>query len=188
MNQTIKTMKTILSISLLLLLLSFKNDTKNQIEFQYPKNKEAKFTMDTDKFKKFTKEWRGEDYYYMNDGGEKGFVCSVLFYKLNSQEQKTMVEPFGGMTSAQIPYVYFSGNSKLKKYESNNKGWGNAEDDFMFHQNDILTVEGIEIRQKHMYAYAMFGKDLFVNVHLSKVNCSPEDSVAMRQIMDGLKK
>lgn len=181
-------MKTILSISLLLLLLSFKCDTNTLIEFQYPKNKEAKFTMDTDKFKKFTKEWRGEDYYYMSEGGDKGFICSVLFYKLNSQEQKTMVEPFGGMTSAGIPFLYFSSNSNLKKYESNNVNWGKAEDDFMFRQNDILEVEGVKIKQKHMYAYAMFGKDLFVNVHLSKTNCSAEDSLVMRTILDGLKK
>jgi hypothetical protein len=181
-------MKKLLSFSLLLLLLSFKSDTNAVIEFRYPKNKEAKFTMDTKQFKSFTKEWRGEDYYFMSEGVDKGFMCSVLFYKLNSQEQKKMVEPFGGMTSAGIPFLYFSETSNLKKYESNNVNWGKADDDFMFRHNDILEVEGVKIKQKHMYAYAMFGKDLFVNVHLSKVNCSPEDSLVMRKILDGLKK
>lgn len=99
-----------------------------------------------------------------------------------------MVDPFGGMTSASIPFVYFSENSNLKKYESNNKSWGQVTDDFMFRQNDIFEFEGVNIKQKHMYAYAMFGKNIFVNVHLSKTNFTPADSTAMRQILDGLKK
>jgi hypothetical protein len=124
----------------------------------------------------------------MGESIDKQFICSVLFYKLNSDEQKAMVEPLGGMTSAGIPFLYFSESSNLKKYERNNVGWGEMEDDFMFRQNDILELQGIKINQKHMYAYAMFGKDLFVNIHLSKINCTPGDSTAMRKIMHTLKK
>lgn len=179
-------LKTILLAAITLILFSFSGGNRT-IEFKYPKEKSAKFTMDTDAFKKFSEEWRGEDYYYMSEKGKNGMICSVLFYKLNAAEQKRMVDPFGeGM--AGIPFAYFSESSKLKKYESNNASWGEMKDDFMFRQNDIMEMEGMKIGQKHMYAYAMFGKDLFVNVHLSKVLCTPEDSTAMRQILAGLKK
>lgn len=168
-------------------LLSF-NGGINEIEFKYPKTKDAKFTMTTDKFKEFKEEWRGQDYYYMCENRDKNIICSVLFYKLNKDEQKLMVEPFGGMITPGIPFIYFSDNSNLKKYETNSNGWGQMTDDFMFRQNDILEFEEIITKQKHMYAYCMFGKDLFVNVHLSKVDYTAEDSTAMRQILKGLKK
>jgi hypothetical protein len=178
---------TAFSAALVFMLSAFSGD-KSEIVFSYPKNKTAKIILTTDKFKKFDKEWRGEDYYYMSKNGEGDLICSVLFYKLNKEEQKLMVEPFGDMPSAGIPFAYFSENSNLKKYETNNKAWGEMTDDFMFRQNDILEFQGVKIKQKHMYAYAMFGKDLFVNVHLSKVNFTAEDSTAMRQILGGLKK
>jgi hypothetical protein len=174
-------------IALAIILFSFSGD-EEKIEFSYPKNKAAKFTMTTDKFKKFNKEWRGQDYYYMSENTDNNIVCSVLFYKLNKDEQKLMVEPFGDMITPGIPLIYFSDNSNLKKYEVNKQAWGEMTDDFMFRQNDIVEFEGIKTRQKHMYGYCMFGKDLFVNVHLSKVDYTAEDSTAMRQILDGLKK
>ncbi len=39
-----------------------------------------------------------------------------------------------------------------------------------------------------MYGYAMFGDDLFVNVHLSKMNCSADDISEMKEILNSLKK
>lgn len=183
-------MKNKLTIYLIVLtttLMSFTGD-KNVIEFAYPKRNDAKFTMTTDKFKNFTKEWRGEDYYYMCENGNSNIICSVLFYKLNKDEQKLMVDPMGGMITPGIPLIYFSERSNLKKYERNNNSWGEMTDDFMFRQNDILEIEGVKMKQKHMYAYCMFGKDLFVNIHLSKTNYTADDSTAMRQILDGLKK
>jgi len=182
-----KNKQTIYLIVLTAILMSFTGD-KNVIEFAYPKSNDAKFTMTTDKFKNFTKEWRGEDYYYMCENGNSNIICSVLFYKLNKDEQKLMVEPMGGMITPGIPLIYFSEKSNLKKYERNNNSWGEMTDDFMFRQNDILEFEGVKMKQKHMYAYCMFGKDLFVNVHLSKTNYTADDSTAMRQILDGLKK
>lgn len=178
---------TTICAALIIMLSAFSGD-KKEIVFSYPKNKTAKIILTTDKFKKFNKEWRGEDYYYMSENGEDNLICSVLFYKLNKEEQKLMVEPFGDMTSSGIPFAYFSENSNLKKYETNNKAWGEMTDDFMFRQNDIMEFQGVKIKQKHMYAYGMFGKDLFVNVHLSKVNFTTEDSIAMRQILAGLRK
>jgi hypothetical protein len=58
----------------------------------------------------------------------------------------------------------------------------------MFSHADIKEFNGIKMNQKHMYGYAMFGKDLFLNIHLSKVGCTPEDSTAMKQLLDGLRK
>ena len=165
---------------------SFSGD-KQLIEFKYPKNKDAKFTISTDAFKKFKEEWRGEDYYYLSESGESDIICSVLFYKLNKDEQKLMVDPFGEPNSG-IPFIYFTNSSNLKKYEKNDKSWGTMTDDFMFRQNDILDFEGIKIKQKHMYAYGMFGKNLFVNIHLSKTNYTADDSTKMRQVLDGIQK
>ena len=181
------TKKVIFLSALATILLAFTSD-KKIVEFNYPKNKDAIFTMATDKFKKFKEEWRGQDYYYSCENGDDDIICSVLFYKLNSDEQKHMVDPFGGMTNAGIPFLYFSDNSNLKKYETNNQSWGEMTDDFMFRQNDITEFEGIQVNQKHMYAYCMFGKDLFVNVHLSKTDYSADDSTSMRQILASLLK
>ena len=88
--------------------------------FGYPLSPTAKFTMTTDLFPKFKEEWRDMDYYYYCEKGSNGMICSVLFYRLNADEQKTMIEPFGDKAGAGIPYVYFSDNSQLKKYEKNN--------------------------------------------------------------------
>jgi hypothetical protein len=62
------------------------------------------------------------------------------------------------------------------------------KDDFMFRQNDVFEYQGINMRQKHMYAYGMLDKDLFVNVHLSKLNYNKSDSVQMREMMGSLAK
>lgn len=180
--------KLLFTISILSFLF-FSNDKKD-LEFNYPKNKQAILIMNTDKFENFKKEWRGEDYYYLCENGKDQIICSVLFYKLNKDEQKMMVDSFdpeGQTTSPILPLTHFM-NSNLRKYEQNNQIWGEATDDFMFKQNDILEVERKKINQKNMYAYCMFDKNLFVNIHLSKINCTSKDSISMRQILDGLKK
>jgi hypothetical protein len=180
-------LRTIIISAIATTLMSLTGD-KNTIEFKYPKRSDVKFKMTTNIFKKFKEEWRGEDYYYMCENGENKIICSVLFYKLNKDEQKLMVDPFEGMTNAGLPFIFFSDNSNLKKYEKNNVSWGEMTDDFMYRQNDILEFEGMSLKQKHMYAYTMFGKDIFVNIHLSKTNYTPKDSIAMRQILNDLKK
>ena len=183
--------KKIFLPGIILFLLSFAAD-KNIIEFRYPKNKEAVVVMSTDRFGKFEKEWRGTDYYYSTNNSE-GVICSVLFYKLNEDEVQRFVDfprqLLGSpQTSPAYPQSYFSQYSPTKKYEVNEQKWGDPSTDFMFRQTDIPEFEGKKVNQKNMFGYAMFGKDLFVNIHLSKINCTATDSMAMRQILESLKK
>lgn len=177
-----------------LMSMAFTGDQKVH-EFKYPKNKDAVVYISSDLFKKFKKKWRGEDYYYLSENGKEGFTCSVLFYKLNEEEKLMYVGLLRAMlgnetpeTSPAYPQVYFTNYSNLAKYESNKTKWGDPMADFMFSHSDIREFEGVKVNQKHMYGYAMYGDDLFVNIHLSKVNCSPGDSLAMKEILDGLKK
>lgn len=168
-------------------LFSFTIFNKSDFDFNYPKRKNTTITTKLDNFKEFSKEWRGSDYYYYGTSSDS-IICSVLYYKLNKDEQAQYVDIFGGETNAGIPFAYFSENSNLKKYEVNVTSWGKMTDDFMFRQNNITEFEGIKMRQKHMYAYTMFDKDLFVIVHLSKTNYSPADSTVMKTILDDFRK
>ena len=72
--------------------------------------------------------------------------------------------------------------------KKNNEKWGEGTDDFMFRQADIEDFNGIKMKQKHMYAYGMFDKDIFINVHLSKTNYTDSDSTAMSEILSSLVK
>lgn len=176
-----------LSTGLVIGIFSFSIIEKNDFDFNYPKRKKTTITTKLEKFSKFDKEWRGTDYYYYGVSSD-GLICSVLYYKLNKEEQKTYVDLFGGTTNAGLPFSYFSENSNLKKYETNNEDWGKMTDDFMFKQNDVIEYEGFKINQKNMYAYTMFDKDLFVIVHLSKTSFTTADSTEMREILNNLKK
>lgn len=71
--------------------------------------------------------------------------------------------------------------------ETNVESWGEMTDDFMFREN-VINIEGSKISQNHMYGYAMFGNDLFVNVHLSKINCTDEEVSEMKVIINSLRK
>ena len=71
--------------------------------------------------------------------------------------------------------------------ETNDKSWGEMTDDFMFRENAI-HIEGTKFTQNHMYGYAMFGNDIFVNVHLSKMNCTEDEILEMKEILNSLKK
>lgn len=180
-------------IATIVLLMAFTSDSERVLEFKYPKEKDAAFSMTTHLFKKFEKEWRGEDYYYYLDEDKGGLICSVLFYKLNDDELKALVDlpkkrMNGPETSPAYPSAYFTAHSNLSKYESNKAQWGDPASDFMFSHADVKEFNGMKVNQKHMYGYAMFGKDLFVNIHLSKVNCTAGDSITMRRILDSLTK
>ena len=76
-------------------------------------------------------------------------------------------------------------SDKFKSMETNETIWGEPTDDFMFRQND-LTMTGIKITQKNMYAYAMVDKDMFVNIHLSKMAASPADSTELMAMLKSL--
>lgn len=183
--------KTIsLQLALAAALLSFKSTDSTVFEFSYPKRDNTTIRLTATDFKKFKKEWRALDYYYFGEG-KNGIVCSVLYYKLNDDEVVSLVDApkkalDGPDISPVYPLAYFSNHSNLKKFEKNNVNWGEPTDDFMFRQNDITEFNGVKIRQKHMYAFSMIDKDLFVNIHLSKVECTRTDSAAMRQILSSL--
>ena len=169
-------------------LLSFNLSDIKVFDFSYPKRKGTDIQFSADHFKKFKKEWRGADYYYYGDGD--GFICSVLYYKLNDDEKIELIDApkaaFGGMDKSPVyPYSYFKNFSKLKSMERNDSSWGKPTDDFMFRQNDII-IEGTQFSQKHMYGYAMVDKDLFVNIHLSKTGCSSADSSEMIDILKSI--
>ncbi|HTD97760.1 MAG TPA: hypothetical protein VK668_00660 [Mucilaginibacter sp.] len=169
-------------------LLSFKAADKKVFEFNYPKRKGTDISLSAEHLKKFTKEWRGTDYYYYSE--DDGFICSVLYYKLDDNEKQELIDApktaIGGPDiSPAYPYAYFKNYSKLKSMEKNDSSWGKSTDDFMFRQNDVI-IEGTNFSQKNMYAYAMAGKDLFVNIHLSKVGCTSSDSTEMMGILKSL--
>ena len=171
----------------LIISFSFTTNKDSILEFVYPKGKKQKVIIDAEITGKLNKEWRGQDYYYsgiINDS----INFSLLYYKLNKSEKKLMVDPFGGMISPGIPMIFFTQNSKLKPLEKNSKSWGEMTDDFMFRDVDLPEFNGLKINQKHMYAYGMMRKDLFVNVHLSKTNCSSKDSIVMTKILTSLMK
>lgn len=173
-------------------VFSASTNDKETISFHYPKNKDTKITLTTDRFNNFKEEWRGEDYYFIDTQGEGGLICSVLFYKLNKKESKDLskIQKQSGVPQGSpiFPLAHFSSNSNTKPYESNEANWGDAESDFMFRQVDIKEYAGQQINQKHMYAYTMLGNDIYVKVHLSKVLFTTQDSTVMRQILDGIRK
>ena len=174
---------------LAIILISFA-PPKNEISFLYPRKKGLSLTMNSDLFKKFTKEWRGEDYYYLGTNDE-GFVCSVLFYKLNDSETNELksIQRETGIsgTSPVYPLNHFLSSSNTKEYESNDKNWGDPKSTFMYSQVDIKEYSGEKINQKNLFAYAMFCEDIYLKVHLSKTLCTPQDSIIMINILNSLK-
>ncbi|MES2133785.1 MAG: hypothetical protein V4506_15650 [Bacteroidota bacterium] len=174
--------KMTVALTFILLALSFTGSRKKTVEFHYPKRDNTTITMLSDNYKKFNEEWKGGDYYYMSFGKDS-IICSVLYYLLNENEQKNLVQPFGDAVGPLIPMTYFLTNSNMKNFEKNKTSWGGEKDDFMFRQADIINYQGYSVRQKNMYAYCIFGKDLFVNIHLSKTNYTTKDSTIMRQML-----
>jgi hypothetical protein len=169
------------------LLYSFHQPMEKKFQFVYPGREHTAFSIESGNFTKFKEEKQGTDYYYFGTGKD-GMILSVLYYKLNEEEQLGLVDLprlqlKGPETSPAYPFTYFSTYNNLKPFEKNESSWGEPQDDFMFRQADVPTVEGRKINQKHMYAYFMPDKDLFVSVHLSKVNSTPADSVSMRKIL-----
>ena len=119
--------KTLFAL-VIITILSFNILEKKSFEFIYPKQDNVKISLSSDHFKKFEKEWRGSDYYYYAE--KDGFICSVLFYKLDEEEKLSLVEVPKIQISEKMkesgkefpqnspvfPYVYFKNNSNLKKW------------------------------------------------------------------------
>src|SRR5688500_16921624 len=103
-KQTMKHLKYILTI-FAFGAFSFSTIDENDFEFSYPKRNKTTIHARLENFKKFDKEWRGEDYYYFGFSTDS-IICSILYYKLNKGEQKKYVDIFGGMTNAGIPFAY----------------------------------------------------------------------------------
>ncbi len=172
---------------LFLVVLAFQTSDNKIYIFEYPKGKYSSICFTSNcKFSDFSKQWQGEDYYYFGKS-QDSIICSVLYYKLNVEDQQLLTKPFGDVNMSGIPFVYFSENSNFKKYEVNQTAWGEMTDDFMFRQFDIQMFEGKKTSQKHMYAYAMLSKDMFISFHLSKSDYTSEDSVKMMEILNSLK-
>ena len=188
-----KTTKTILILTVIS-FMSFNISKIVDYEFKHPKKKKVTLTLKAENLGKFTKQKRGGDFYYsnLNNVGDNNINCSVLFYKLNDDEIIQLVDMpkmmIGGPDSSPAyPLAYFSNYSKLKPFESNNSQWGEPDKDFMYRQADITEYQGQKINQKHMYGYSMIDKDVFINIHLSKTNCTLNDSIYMRKILDEFK-
>jgi hypothetical protein len=184
---------------ILLTFFSFTVLDKKSFDFEYPKQKGTKISLLANHFKRFEKEWRRQDYYYYAE--KDGLICSILYYKLNEDEKLNLIEnpkllfaqkfkeegKIFPENSPAFAFSYFSNYSNLKKMEENEKSWGEMTDDFMFRKNEI-NLAGAKVIQTHMYGYAMFGDDLFVNIHLSGMNCKEADIKEMEDILSSLKK
>ncbi|HEV8512100.1 MAG TPA: hypothetical protein VGQ59_02425, partial [Cyclobacteriaceae bacterium] len=68
------------TISLVLILtaalISFKTTETTLFEFSYPKRDNTTISLSATDFKKFKKEWRGQDYYYYGES-KNGIICSI---------------------------------------------------------------------------------------------------------------
>lgn len=178
-----------LLICTVFLLSSVSDDSR--IKFKYPKRKNTTITLASNKLKNFKEEWQGTDYYYITPE-QDSFICSVLFYKLTEKEMLTneYLALAAGVPfpSPVCPFGHFTITSNTKELETNEQKWGEVTDDFMFRQADIEEFMGHKLHQKNMYAYAMIDTDIFVQIHLSKIEYSPADSTEMRQILASLRK
>ena len=184
-------MKRFFFLGLLLSFLSLglASDTKI-LSFKHPDKSSTIISLPASDFTEFKEEWKGKHYYYISQSSQSGIVCSLFFYYLSEAEQKallTMREKFAvPKTSPAFPFTYYTTSSKVSKDEKNTFEWGTVDGDFMFRHADIEEMGGSKIHQKNMFAYAMIGDDMFATVHLSKILCTPQDSVAMRSMLQAI--
>lgn len=177
-------------IYLLIACCSLTLHAQSKIEFVYPKNEKAAFVMKSDKFKKFKEEWKGEDYYYFAKKAKDGFDCTVKFYTLNFEEKNQYVDMIRTVMGDEIPkysptfaQTYFMQHNPDASLLTNMEKWGDAHHEFSYSQADLK-----DDNVKRMYAYGMLDDALFVQIMLSKKDCTPQDSIAMRSILEELKK
>jgi hypothetical protein len=159
----------------------------DEAEFEYP-DSDVAVTMSLPGFEDFKEEWRGEDYYYFGTRESDGMVCSLLYYKLNESEKKSMAklaEKVPPENRSKLAQLHFRLSNKLAKLESGETTWD--ENGFSFRDVNIDSFQGQDLRQKNMCAYQMYGDDLFLMVHFSKVLYTPEDSVAMRTMLTSIR-
>ena len=179
-------MKTLLVAGLAIIGFGFTTLELATYEFNFPQRKNIELKIDIPQEWKILKEKRGEDIYYTNFTNNDGeqILLSVLFYKLNDTEKEPMEKI--GMKNPIIPYTFFLSNSKTTKLESDVKSWSN--DDFYFQDSNIEEFNGIKAHQKNIKAYCMYDFDLFAQIHISKLNYTPADSIQMMEIINTMKK
>jgi hypothetical protein len=70
--------------------------------------------------------------------------------------------------------------------EKNIESWD--DEDFYFQDSNIEEFNGIKVHQKNIKAYCMYDFDLFAQIHISKLNYTPSDSIQMMEIVKTIKK
>ena len=178
--------KNLLIAGIVIIGFGFTTLKLSTYKFKFPKRKNVELKIDIPKDWKISKEKRGEDMYYTNFTSNNGeqILLSVLFYKLNDIEKKP-IEAIG-MNNPIIPYTFFLSNNKTIKMENNVESWDN--EDFYFHDSNIEEFSGIKVHQKNIKAYCMYDFDLFAQIHISKLNYTPSDSIQMMEIIKTIKK
>ena len=166
--------------------LGFTQLELSMYEFKFPNRKNVVLKLDIPNEWKIFEEKQGEDMYYSNFTNSNGdeILISILFYKLNDTEKKPIEKI--GMKDPIIPYTFFLEKSKTIKIESRIKSWNN--EDFYFHDSNIEEFNGIKVHQKNIKAYCMYDFDLFVQIHISKLNYTPSDSIQMMEVLNTMKK
>jgi hypothetical protein len=180
-------MKKLLIIGLVLIGLGFTQQKLVTYKFKYPKKKNVELKIDIPKEWKISKEKRGEaDLYFTNITKNNGnqILFSVLFFKLNDEEKESVEEL--ALNDPIVPFAFFLDKSRTVKMESKVKTWHN--EDFYFKDSNIEDFNGIKAHQKNINAYCMYGYDLFVKIHISKLNYSPADSIKMMKILNTIVK
>ncbi|HLP18993.1 MAG TPA: hypothetical protein VK174_01755 [Chitinophagales bacterium] len=172
-----------------ILCLSATLPTLKTITLKFPKRKHIQLKITGPEGWSIKAEKKGEDVYYSNLSDkltESDIMFSVLFFKLNAYEQKTMVDDLGLESSPMLPAAYFLSNNPTASIETSKKSWDDST--FFYRDYNIEQVEGLSVHQKNMKAYCMYDKDLFVQIHLSKLKYTDSDSADMRSILNSLAK
>lgn len=180
--------RSLILIAGVFLLFSFVSSDTKTFSFEFPKRKHIQLKISAPSKWVIDKEKKGEDMYYTNfsKASEKDVLFSLLFFKLNEYEQKSMIGEMGLEGNPLLPATYFLSNNNTAKYETDNKSWEDTA--FYYRDYNIETFGTLKVHQKNMKAYCMYDKDLFVQVHLSKPNYSDADSALMRSILNSLRK
>ena len=74
-------------------------------------------------------------------------------------------------------------NGKIKSYSQKREYYSIKYDD-----GETEEFNGIKAHQKNIKAYCMYDFDLFVQIHISKLNYTASDSIQMMEIISTMKK
>jgi hypothetical protein len=176
--------------ALILLALQLLQLSDEQLTFRYPQRPETAISLEAQGFSEPTAQWRGTDYYYIGQRESDGMNLSVLFYKLTEEEVEGMNTEGRKLLketglSPKFPHFMFSNNDRIKTVESTDTSWTGPHGYTILRHADV-NIQGIT--QKNFWAYYMPAEDIFVNVHVSMIGATSEDSLGMLSIMNSLTK